>query len=101
MIASERTTSYAIFTYKCNLLQWTRNHAAIGYSAGPNNFANHPLSKTSKVADIDCLNYPSSVWSNVVYNLTEGMLLCFSIKSKLLHVYAILVIIFVDMLNTF
>ena len=23
-------------------------------------------------ADIDCLNYPSSLWSNVVYNLNEG-----------------------------
>ena len=72
MIASQGTTLYAIFTYKCNLLQWTRFNATIGYSAGLNNFAIHPLSRTSKVTDIDCLNYPSSVWSNVVYNLTEG-----------------------------
>ena len=72
MIASEGSTSYAIFTYKCNLLRWTRRSAVIGYSAGPDNFANHPLSRTSKVTDIDCLNYPSSVWSNVVYNVTEG-----------------------------
>ena len=72
MVASQGSTSYAIFTYKCDLLQWTRNHAAIGYSAGPDNFANHPLSRTSKVINIDCLNYPSSVWSNVVYNLNEG-----------------------------
>ena len=46
--------------------------AAIGYSIEYNNFVNHPLSRTSKVTDIDCLNNPSSVWSNVVYNLTEG-----------------------------
>ena len=72
MIATQGSTSYAIFTYKCNLLQWTRYNASIGYSAGYNNFANHRLSKTSKVTDIDCLNNPSSVWSNVVYNLTEG-----------------------------
>ena len=72
VIASRGTTSFAIFTYKCNLLQWTRFNAAIGYSAGPDNFANHPLSRTSKVINIDCLNYPSSVWSNVVYNLNEG-----------------------------
>ena len=72
MIASQGLISYVIFTYKCNLLQWTRNNAGIGYSAGSNNFANHPLSRTSRVTDIDCLNYPSSVWSNVVYNLNEG-----------------------------
>ena len=72
VIASQGSTSYAIFTYKCDLLQWTRNNAAIGYSAGDDNFGNHPLSKTIKVTDIDCLNYPSSVWSNVVYNLNEG-----------------------------
>ena len=72
MIASQGTMSYAIFTYKCNLLQWTKYSAIIGYSAGPDSFAYHPLSRTSKVTDIDCLNNPSSVWSNVVYNVTEG-----------------------------
>ena len=71
MVASQGSTSYANFTYKCGLLQWTKNNAAIGYSTGCSNFANHPLSRTSRVTDIDCLNYPSSVWSNVVYNLNE------------------------------
>ena len=73
MVASQGSTSYAIFTYKCDLLQWTRNNAAIGYSAGLNNFANHPFSKTSRVTDVDCVNYPLSVWSNVVYKLNEGI----------------------------
>ena len=72
MIASQGSTSYAIFTYKCGLLQWTKYNAAIGYSAGPDYFENHPFSRTSKVTDIDCLNSPSSVWSNVVYNLNNG-----------------------------
>ena len=72
MVASQGSTSYAIFTYKCDLLQWTRNSAAIGYSAGNDSFANYPFSRTSRVTDIDCVNYPSSVWSNVVYNLNEG-----------------------------
>ena len=72
MIASQGSTSYAIFTYKCDLLQWTSKNAAIGYSAGHNKFANHPLPRTSRVTDVDCFNYPSSVWSNVVYNLNEG-----------------------------
>ena len=73
MVASQGSISYAIFTYKCNLLHWTRHNAAIGYSAGQNYFENHPISRTSRVTDIDCLNYPSSVWSNVVYNLNEGI----------------------------
>ena len=72
MIASQGLTSYAIFTYKCDLLQWTRNNATIGYSAGQYNYANNPFSRTLTVTDIDCLNYPSSVWSNVVYNLNPG-----------------------------
>ena len=72
MVASQESTSYAIFTYKCDLLQWTKYSASIGYSVRHSNFANHPLSRTSRVTDIDCFNYPSSVWSNVVYNLNEG-----------------------------
>ena len=72
MIATQALTTYAIFTYKCDFLRWTINNATIGYSVGQNNFANHPLSRTSRVTDIDCFNNPSSVWSNVVYNLTEG-----------------------------
>ena len=72
MIATQGSTSYAIFTYKCGLLRWTSNNATIGYSVGHDDFANHPLSKTSRVTDIDCLDYPSSLWSNVVYNLTQG-----------------------------
>ena len=73
MVASEGSTSYAIFTYKCDLLQWTRHNAAIGYSAGLDYYENHPLSRTSNVINIDCVNYPHSVWSNVVYKLNEGM----------------------------
>ena len=72
MIASQGSTSYAIFTYKCDFLQWTSRTAAVGYSAGPHYFENHPLSKTSRVTNIDCLNNPSSVWSYVVYNLNKG-----------------------------
>ena len=75
MIASQGTTSYAIFTYKCNLLRWTKHNAVIGFSAGHKYFENHPLSKTSRVTDIDCLNYPSSVWSNIIYNLNGEKIL--------------------------
>ena len=69
MVSSQLSSSYAVFTYKYNLLRWTRNSIAIGYSAGDDKFANHPLSRSSRVSDTDCLNYPSSVLSNVDYNL--------------------------------
>ena len=72
MIASQGSTSYVIFTYKCDLLQWASNNTIIGYSDGHNNFADHPFSRTSRVTNIDCLNYPSSLWSNVVYNVNQG-----------------------------
>ena len=72
MVASEGSTSYAIFTYKCDLLQWTSHNAAIGYSAGLEYYENHPLSRAANVINIDCVNYPNSVWSNVVYKLNEG-----------------------------
>ena len=72
MIAAQGSTSYVIFTYKCDLLRWASNNTIIGYSDGHNNFANHPFSRTSRVTDIDCLNYPSSLWSNVVYNVNQG-----------------------------
>ena len=75
VVASNKTISYAIFTYKCGFLHWTDYNATIGYSAGPKYFNNHPLSKTPNVVNIDCLNYPTSNWSNVVYNLNKGMLI--------------------------
>ena len=72
MVASQGSISYAIFTYKCDLLRWTNHNAGVGYSAGPNFFEEHPLSRNENVTDIDCLNYPSSVWYNLVYKLSGG-----------------------------
>ena len=72
VVAAQGSISYAIFTYKCDLLRWTDYNAAVGYSAGPNFFKEHPLSRKTNVTDIDCLNYPLSVWSNLVYKLSGG-----------------------------
>ena len=74
--------SYAVFTYRCCSLNWMRNEAVIGFSAGKGLFANHPLSGTSNVNNIACLNVSSSDWSNVVYKISEdinGVLLFHSI----------------------
>ena len=70
VIASHGSLSYAVFTYQCDLINWTRHNASVGYTAGPHFFQNHPLSRTSDVVNIDCVNQPTSIWSNVVYKLT-------------------------------
>jgi hypothetical protein len=72
LIASQDSLSYAVFTYKCDLLKWTLKRASVGYSGGPYFFANHPLSMQPNVTDIDCINEPNSTWSNVVYKLSVG-----------------------------
>ena len=70
MIASHGSLSYAVFSYQCDLIKWTHYNASVGYTAGPYFFQNHPLSKTSNVVNIDCVNQPTSNWSNVVYKLS-------------------------------
>ena len=63
--------SYAVFTYRCCSLNWDRNEAVIGFSAGNEMFANHPLSGSTNVNNIACTNVSSSQWTNVVYEISE------------------------------
>ena len=60
--------SFAVFTYRCDLLQWSRG-AVIGYNAAGDFFANHDFSGDS-AESIDCINLPVSNYSNVVYQLS-------------------------------
>ena len=69
-MATDGDQSYAVFTYQCGELNWVRNRASIGFSAGPNLFANHPLSRQPNVNDIACVNQTCSPWTNVVYRIT-------------------------------
>ena len=72
VIASHGSLSYAVFTYQCDFINWTKenDYAAVGYTAGPHFFQNHPLSRTTNVVNIDCVNQPTSIWSNIIYKLT-------------------------------
>ena len=68
--------SYAVFTYKCGLMEWTFNGATIGYNADGDYYQNHPNTGSLFAHEIACLN-PDSVWNNVVYKIsvdTEGTL---------------------------
>ena len=63
--------SYAVFTYRCCSLNWDRNEAVIGFSAGNSMFVNHPLSGSPNVNNIACTNVTSSQWTNVIYEISE------------------------------
>ena len=66
VLASQGKKTYAIFTYKCGLLNWNRTNSLIGFSASNTLFANFPLSRQPS---IDCFNSPTSNWSNIAYEI--------------------------------
>ncbi len=73
MVVTDGSKTYSIFTYQCDLLDWS-NEATIGYNAASDYFENHPLSGTVQADSLDCVNVPvdGSVWNNVVYDLVPG-----------------------------
>lgn len=66
ILVSDGIYSYAIFTYKCGLMEWSRT-PTIGYNAGGEHFANHDPSSSA----VACLNTPTSDYSNVIYLLSN------------------------------
>ena len=59
-----------IYTYQCDLLQWTGpdgRHAVVGYSIQGLPIRNEPLSGTEAINTIDCVNTPQSPFRNIVY----------------------------------
>ena len=64
------TRSFSIFTYFCGDLRYT-NRATIGFSTGDGLFANHPASLRGSADSVACLNFPTSPWVNVVYEITK------------------------------
>ena len=70
IVATDGDQSYTVFTYQCGELNWVRNRASIGFSAG-RDFANHPLSRQPNVNDIACVNQACSPWTNVVYRISS------------------------------
>ena len=64
---SDGDYSYAVFTYKCGLMNWD-DGATIGYSAFGDPYDNHDPSSS----DVACVNTPDSEWNNVVYKLSES-----------------------------
>ena len=50
--------------------------ATIGFHAEGNFFVNHPFTGSPFANDIDCLNFPPTVESNLLYQLHGGVCAC-------------------------
>jgi hypothetical protein len=72
IIITNGNQSYALYTYKCGTLSSTgvRTNGTIGFNSDGNYFRNFPLSGTSRVNEVACLNLPNALWSNLLYSLT-------------------------------
>ena len=66
ILITDGTYSYAVFTYNCNLMEWSGS-ATIGFTAGSSYYDNHDPS----TSDVACLNSPDSNWTNIVYLLSS------------------------------
>ena len=62
------TKSYAIFTYVCDMIEWSGS-ATIGFNAAGTFYANHPYSGTIDTDFIGCIHTPESSISNLIYDL--------------------------------
>ena len=78
VIVTDGVYSYAVVIFKCGDLNWTGTRtsgfAVVGFLAGQGVHGNHSLSMTPDVNNISCLNLPSTNWSNVVFQLSQGEL---------------------------
>ena len=72
VLASQGKKTYAIFTYKCGLLDWNRTNVLVGFSASNTLFAKFPLSRQLQPS-IDCFSSQTSNWSNIAYEIGSCM----------------------------
>ena len=80
IIISDGERTFAVFTYNCDMLEWTGQyeHAVVGYSVGEGvddnfpRFDNYGLSGQSNVNLVACSNEHVGVqWSNLVYKIGD------------------------------
>ena len=69
IVITNFTTSFAVFIYKCNDLQYSAS-ATIGFTSFDVLFANHRLSGYN-AKNIACMNSGQNRWVNLVYKLTR------------------------------
>ena len=72
---TDGSKSYAVYIYKCGLMGWS-DEATIGWNAGGELYANHPLSGLPAANKIACVHQTQgSDLNNVIYDLVPGELL--------------------------
>jgi len=70
VLITDGLQSYAVFTYKCGLMQWSGG-AGIGFNTDSRLYKNHYLSTAVNTNMIACQNSPTSNWANVIYTLRK------------------------------
>ena len=66
---TDGVNSYAVFTFKCGELNWSRS-PTIGFNAASDFYQNHELTGSPTADSLDCFNFPTSDYYNVVYNIS-------------------------------
>ena len=69
IVITNFTTSFAVFIYKCQDMQYSGS-ATIGFTSFDVLFANHRLSGYN-AKNVACMNSDQSQWVNLVYKLTR------------------------------
>ena len=70
ILVTDGEQSYALFTYNCDMMEWSGN-ATVGFNAAGKFFHSHFLSGTHSITNIACINSPQSSWSNIIYQLSK------------------------------
>ena len=70
LITDGEEKSFAVFIFKCDSLNWAGSAATIGFNAGGEYFADHPVSRLHFSNAVACMDH-LSVWNNVLYDLTS------------------------------
>ena len=82
IIITDNRETYTVFSYNCDLLQWTGywRNTVVGYDLETaysflnfDRYVNHPLSSRRSVGAIACQNMADNIpWSNIVYKIGES-----------------------------
>ena len=75
ILITNGTKSYSIFTYVCDMTEWS-DEATIGFNAGLSSNNLHFLSGTLQASAIDCVHQQNgSNINNVIFDLVPGELM--------------------------
>ena len=67
-IITDGVTSYAVFLYNCDDMEWS-GEAKIGWQASSVLYEAHRLSGTTNAKDVACLNTPTTSRSVLIYRV--------------------------------